>query len=107
MRKISLLLFLIMALSAAAHAQLVLVNGAYRVVALDREQFRVGVALPPDNPEVVQNWIYLKLETTGHLVDGRRLNANEVMEQFRPGQMLWISGGRRWDGGITVDAVWF
>lgn len=97
-----------------SEAQILLVTGNYRIVELDQSNQRVGVALPEAKPDHTQNWIYLeanteivKRESSG---DGwfkdERLTYDGFFNAVRPGDMMKIHGGRRWDGGITAKKIW-
>ena len=95
-------------------AQLLLVTGNYRVTELDQEHERIGVALPEASPKETQNWIYVSPSIK---VDQRQTNRQgwhkdqklsymQLFEQAKPGTMLRVHGGRRWDGAITAKHIW-
>lgn len=96
-------------------AQILLVTGNYRVTELDQEHERFGVALPNDNPNVTQNWVYVAPSTKfeQRLMDRhgwhkeQKLNYFQFFEQVKPGTLLRVHGGRRWDGGISGKHIWF
>lgn len=97
-----------------AQAQLILVTGNYRVVELDHSNHRVGVALPEAKPDHTQNWVYLDLDTEivrrqsngdGWFKD-ERLSDDGFFGSVKPGDMMKIHGGRRWDGSITARKIW-
>ena len=97
-----------------AQAQLVLVSGDYRIVALEQDNERVAIALPEDNPQVSQNWIYVspKTDVTLRITNGEgwykeeRLNFYQFFERARQGEIIKVQGGRRWDGAITAKTIW-
>ena len=93
--------------------QLLLASGDYRVVDVDAEHQRVGVALLEAQPDKRQNWGYLtastkinKRHTSG---DGwfrdEKLSYEGFFNSVRSGDKLWVEGGRRWDGGITAKKI--
>lgn len=99
--------------TAPARAQILLVTGEYRIVDLDRDNNRIGVALPEAKPDVRQNWIYVKLETEivkRHSRDGWSKDETLTPEGFwsavRKGEMMKVQGGRGWDGSITAKKIW-
>ena len=97
----------------ASQAQILLVSGNYRITELDQAHERFGVALPEAKPNETQNWIYIGTTTDiQRRVTNRqgwhkddKLNFYQFFEQVRPGTMLKIHGGRRWDGQITGKKV--
>lgn len=100
--------------SPRASAQLLLVNGKYRIVKLDKANQRVGVALPDANPHRVQNWVYLQANTKITVQLTRRggwhkqehLSYDGFFDTAKPGELMRVHGGRRWDGGITARKIW-
>ena len=96
-----------------SQAQILLVSGNYRVTELDQAHERFGVALPEAKPNETQNWVYLNTTTDIHRrVTNRqgwhkddKLNYYQFFEQIRPGTMMRIHGGRRWDGEITAKKI--
>lgn len=94
-------------------AQLLLVSGEYRVTEVDEDNQRFGVALPEARPDVTQNWVYVEPKTTIQKrvtnSDGwhkdESLNYYQFFQAVKPGQMLKVHGGRRWDGGITSKSL--
>ncbi len=99
--------------SRPAEAQLLTVSGEYRVVELDKQNQRVGVSLPEAQPDVRQNWIYLRATTDivkRHTNDqgwfkDERLTFDSFFETAKPGDMMSVHGGRRWDKGITAKRI--
>lgn len=95
-------------------AQLLLVTGDYRVTEVDEDNQRFGVALPEARPDVTQNWVYVepktdiqkKLTNSDGWQKEVKLNYYQFFQDVKPGQMLRIHGGRRWDGGITSKTLW-
>lgn len=94
--------------------QLLLANGEYRVINIDSNHQRIGVALLEANPDERQNWVYLtastkinKRHTSG---DGwfrdEKLSYEGFFNAVRSGDKLRVEGGRRWDGGITAKKIW-
>lgn len=49
--------------SDRSSGQLLLASGEYRVVDIDQDNLRVGVALMESSPDKRQNWIYLTAST--------------------------------------------
>ena len=60
---IFLTLMSLLGIQAKTQAQLILVSEEYRVVVVDRAQQRIGIANCDANPDVRQNWVYLKDKT--------------------------------------------
>lgn len=98
----------------ATDAQLLMVTGQYRVVELDKQNQRVGVALPEAQPDTRQNWIYVQANTEvvkrhsngdGWFKD-EKLSYDGFFDSTKPGDMMKVHGGRRWDGGITAKKIW-
>ena len=52
-----------------AAAQLILASGTYRVTELSPDKERVGIAQMDANPNVTQNWVYLKLQKKSETVE--------------------------------------
>lgn len=98
-----------------AQAQLLLVTGEYRVTEVDADNQRFGVALPEARPDVTQNWVYMEPKTDVNRrhtnAEGwskeEKLNYYEFFKAIKPGVMLKIHGGRRWDGGISGKTLWW
>jgi len=98
----------------SSQAQILLVTGDYRVTEIDENNQRIGVALPEARPDVTQNWCYIEPKTDINRkmtkADGwskeDKLNYYQFFQAVKPGQMLKIHGGRRWDGGISGKTLW-
>lgn len=98
----------------AGNTQLLLVTGDYRVTEVDEDNQRVGVALPEARPDVTQNWVYVepKTDISQRITNSEgwhkeeKLNYYQFFQTVKPGQMVRIHGGRRWDGGITGKNMW-
>ena len=113
MRKLFFLLCLLV-LALPGQAQLLLVTGNYRVTELDQKNLRFGVALPEANPGETQNWVYIDPNTDiNERVSNRqgwhkeqKLNFYQFYEVAKPGTMLKVHGGRRWDGEISGKTLW-
>lgn len=94
--------------------QLLLAKGEYRVVEVDDDHQRVGVALLEAKPDVRQNWVYLtastKINKRHSSGDGwfrdEKLSYEGFFNSVRAGDKLRVEGGRRWDGGITAKKIW-
>lgn len=105
----SLALLGLTAVPAPSQAQLLLVTGDYRITELDESNQRFGIALPEARPDVTQNWCYVEPNTdiTRKITNAQgwskedKLNYYQFFQNARPGVMVRIHGGRRWDGGIT------
>jgi hypothetical protein len=100
--------------SDRSSGQLLLASGEYRVVDIDQDNLRVGVALMESSPDKRQNWIYLTAKTTinkrhssgdGWFRD-EKLSYEGFLNTVRSGDKLRVEGGRRWDGGITAKKIW-
>lgn len=100
--------------SDRSSGQLLLANGEYRVVEVDSEHQRFGVALLEAKPDKRQNWIYVTASTSinkrhssgdGWFRD-EKLSYEGFFNSVRPGDKVRVKGGRRWDGGITAKKIW-
>ena len=105
-RQVVLGLLLALLLALPARAQILMVDSQYRVVTVDREQARFSVALPDDDPNVPQNWVYVEMKTRTVLVSGKEIGPEEALKKLRPGMLVKVNGGRRWDGEITAETLW-
>lgn len=102
--------------SLPVNAQVVIVDGNYRIVEVDRAENRIGVALPDASPGERQNWVYLKSDTRAsrRLTTGdgayrdEAMNSDAVLKaaESRIGQMMKINGGRDFDGSINAKKIW-
>ena len=100
--------------SDRSSGQLLLASGEYRIVEVDEDHQRVGVALLESEPDVRQNWIYITASTyvnkrhssgDGWFRD-EKLSYEGFFNTVRSGDKLRVEGGRRWDGGITAKRIW-
>jgi len=100
--------------SDRSSGQLILASGEYRVVNVDADHQRVGVALLEAKPDVRQNWVYVTATTSinkrhssgdGWFRD-EQLSYEGFFNSVRTGDKLRVEGGRRWDGGITAKKIW-
>ncbi len=119
MQRVSALFLVLAALctlataSSPARAQILLVTSDYRVVDLDQDKNRIGVALPESKPNVRQNWVYVRLETEvvrrqekdGWIRD-EILKPEEIWTSIQKGDVIRVQGGRGWDGSITARSIW-
>lgn len=107
------LLGLFLISSDRSSGQLLLVKSAYRVVVLDADHQRVGIALLEAKPDVRQRWLYLtattKISKRHSSGDGwfrdEKLSYEGFFNSVRPGDKLQVEGGRRWDSGITAKKI--
>lgn len=116
MRKIvmamSLLLFLVAA--GPAQAQLLSVTGEYRITNVDQAGQRVGVALRDADPNIRQNWVYIKPDTRivkrtflpGGVFKDENWTFNGFFEKARKGMKIKVEGGRDWDKSIHAKKIW-
>lgn len=97
-----------------SQAQLLLVTGDYRVTEVDQDNQRFGVALPEARPDVTQNWVYVEPKTDIHrrMTNKEGWHKEESLDYYqffravKPGLMLKVHGGRRWDGAISGKSLW-
>lgn len=96
-----------------AHSQILLVTGDYRVVSVDQDNWRIGVALADANPNRRQNWVYITPDTRialrvwkGRWYRDEVIGLNRFFEIVRKGQRLRVHGGRDWDGTIKAKKIW-
>jgi hypothetical protein len=100
--------------SDRSSGQLLLAKGEYRVVEVDGDHQRVGVALLEAKPDERQNWVYVtattKINKRHSSGDGwfrdEKLSYEGFFNSVRAGDKLRLEGGRRWDGGITAKKIW-
>ena len=104
--------------STPANAQLVLVDEVYRIVEVDRDNNRIGIANRDANPNVRQNWVYIDLDTRASyrvyissagafrdkIVTGRQI-LNVAKGNL--GQIMQVQGGRDWNGTIKAKTIHF
>lgn len=100
--------------SKRSSGQLLLASGRYRIVSVDAEHQRVGIALLDAKPDVRQNWIYIKATTKinkrhssgdGWFRD-EQLSYEGFFNSVRAGDKLRVEGGRRWDRAIAAKKIW-
>lgn len=99
-----------------AEAQLVIVESRYRIVEVDRQENRIGIALPDADPNERQNWVYIKPDTTASMRHSlgngafrdEAMTPNGIMDaaEERIGGMFKVNGGRDFDGSIDAKKVW-
>lgn len=108
------LLVLMFLAAAPAAAQILLVTGKYRVVDVDQENYRVGVALEDADPDVVQNWVYIQINTKIvrriYRGDGWKkdveVSPTDFFKVVKKGTLMKVHGGRDWDGSINAKKIW-
>lgn len=111
------LLILLVLIFLPAQAQLLTVTGKFRIVSLDYDEQRIGVARLDDDPRIRQNWVYIKHDTNIYqritLANGKTqekvLNRDQIWEAMKPylGKTMKVHGGRDWNGTIDAKDVWF
>ncbi|HXE72882.1 MAG TPA: hypothetical protein VNO81_09490 [Candidatus Nitrosotenuis sp.] len=102
------------ALDLPARAQLLMVTGDYLVVTVDKENERIGVCLTDANPDVVQNWVYVRAKTEiwkrtridAETYQEKKISYDQIWQVARKGQKMRVHGGRGWDGSITAKKIW-
>jgi hypothetical protein len=90
------------------------VTGKYRVVEIDKENHRLGVALHEADPGKVQNWVYIDLGTVIvrriHGDDGWKkdveVSPTDLFTVVKKGDLMQVHGGRDWDGSINAKKIW-
>jgi len=86
-----------------------MVTGDYRITEMDEGNQRFGIALPEAKPDVTQNWCYVdpKTDISRKQTNAQgwskedKLNYYQFFQRAKPGSMIRIHGGRRWDGEIS------
>jgi hypothetical protein len=114
MASLATLSTVVFAPSRPTEAQILMVTGNYRITEMDQTHERFGVALTEAKPDVRQNWVYVSPSTETHMrytnTQGWHKDENlsyyQFFEQVKPGTMVRITGGRRWDGEITGKKMW-
>lgn len=109
-----LLLAAVLVWTPRAQAQILMVTGDYRVTHVDRDEQRIGIALRDDDPNVRQNWVYVKSDTViirriwlrGGAFRDERMSFNGFFDYVRKGTKLRVHGGRDWDGSIDAKKIW-
>lgn len=97
-----------------AQAQILMVTGEYQVTNVDRDEQRIGIALRGDDPNVRQNWVYIKPDTKivrrvwlrGGAFRDEVMSWNGFFDYVRKGTKLRVHGGRDWDGSIDAKKIW-
>lgn len=100
--------------NSMAWAQILMVTGEYRVTHVDRAEQRLGIALRDADPNVRQNWVYVKADTKivrrlfmgdGAFKD-EVMTWNEFFDYAKKGTLIKVHGGRDWDGSIDAKKIW-
>lgn len=99
---------------APAQAQLLSVTGEYIVTNVDRSGQRVGIALRDADPNVRQNWVYVKPDTrivkrkflSGGVFKDEVWHFNDFFAYVKKGTKLKVEGGRDWDKSIHAKKIW-
>lgn len=107
-----LMLALITVGTKPANSQIVMSEGLFRVVSVDKENFRLGITKLDDNPSIRRNWVYIKIDTNvtqrtendGWFSDAQ-ISPSEVFEVVEPGTVIKVSGGRGWDTSISAKSL--
>lgn len=102
----------IYAQSKPAQAQLILASGTYRVVELQHNKERIGIAKLKANPNVVQNWVYIKINTkvtkrffqNGWQRD-ENVDPGDIFSVVEKGDIIKVNGGRDWGGAINAKDI--
>lgn len=98
-------------------AQLIVVENDFRIVSVDQDDNRIGIAQPDADPKVRQNWLYLEDDVRlsiresiggGAFRDAVYTDKNVIFNVMRKnkGQLIKIHGGRDWDGSIDASKIW-
>lgn len=98
--------------SKPAQAQLILASGTYRVVELQPKNERIGIAKLKANPTVVQNWVYVKINTkvtkrffqNGWQRD-EKVEPTDIFHVIEKGDIIKVNGGRDWGGAINAKDI--
>ena len=97
-----------------AHAQMILVNQDYRITHIDRATQRLGVCLVDADPNVRQNWVYIKTNTVitrrvffdnGSFKD-ETMDWSSFFSLIKKGDVIKVHGGRDWDMSIDAKHIW-
>jgi hypothetical protein len=107
-------LFLLVAALGPAQAQLLSVTGEYIVTNVDQAGQRVGIALRDANPNVRQNWVYVKPDTRiikrvflpGGVFKDEVWHFNDFFAHVKKGTKFRVEGGRDWDKSIHAKKIW-
>lgn len=98
--------------SKPAQAQLILASGTYRVVELQPKNERIGIAKLNANPTVVQNWVYVKINTKvtkRFFQNGWQRDENveptDIFSVIEKGDIIKVNGGRDWGGAINAKDI--
>jgi hypothetical protein len=98
--------------SLPGEAQILMASGTYRVTAMDQAHQRIGVALPEADRSITQNWVYVQPTTEikirkayGGWYKDEKINYYQFFSSIRPGAVIRVHGGRRWDGGISAKKL--
>jgi hypothetical protein len=99
-----------------AEAQLVVVEDTYRIVEVDDQENRIGIAKPDADPNVRQNWVYVEADTkaaarhyqNGLFHDRVYSDTEQIIDlaEMHEGELFKLNGGRDWDGSIDASKIW-
>ncbi len=91
-----------------AWAQLVTVTDKYRVVEVQPDRQRIGIADLDADPKVRQNWVNVEHDTkTYRKVNGedQEMDKTDLIDSLKPGDIIFVHGGRKWSGKISAKVV--
>lgn len=102
----SLLSIMLILLTSPASAQLVTASETFRIVQVDRDERRLGIADMAADPNVRQNWINLKDSTEVTLQEGQPpVVLSTALTTFKKGDVIRVHGGRTWTGKINAKTI--
>ena len=103
-------------MTQSAEAQLIVVEDTYRIVEVDDQENRIGIANPDANPNVTQNWVYVEADTkasarqytNGLFSDRVYTDTEQIIDlaELHEGELFKLNGGRDWDGSIDASKIW-
>lgn len=86
-------------------AQIVTASETFRIVEVDRDNRRIGIASMDADPDVRQNWINLK-DSTQVVLDGENpVTQSTALASLKKGDVIRVHGGRTWTGKISAKSI--
>jgi hypothetical protein len=95
-----------------AHAQLWVMDQHYFVTELRPSKSEIGVS--HDNDGVADRWVHIDKNTqiamnvySGAYRKTVMISPDQLWSKLQPGMRVKVHGGRRWDGNVHADKIWF
>jgi hypothetical protein len=99
------LVFILLVLTLPTAAQMVTVSDSFRIVEVDRDKRRLGVAALDADPNVRQNWVNLGDSTKVTLSGDKPVTLSTALSSLKKGDVIRVHGGRKWSGKIKAKTI--